>query len=132
MPSRVEGLERLKAKVLGRLTAAAKAETKKANKKNADEFEQLVRQHLPKGDDKNGHLVETLHQEDSGETGVAVVLGDAAHPYPLHLEAGHRNKDGSHTPGKPVWNPARQVMKKRAKGRAARAASKAVKDMVGS
>lgn len=131
MATRVEGLERLRAKVLGRLTQAAKAEMKAANQKSADEFAAAVRLALPKGDAEDGHLADTLEVKDSAksETGVEVSLGDADHPYPFHLEGGHRNKDGSHTPAKPTWNPAKRAVAKRAKSRGQRAANKVIKGL---
>lgn len=129
MASRVEGLERFKRKVQQRLTPKAKEISKKANRRNAQEFDGLVRRALKRGDPARGHLVDTLAMEDVGETGVQNSLGDAAHPYPMHLEGGHRNADGSHTAPQPTWNPAKVVMKKKAKARANRAASEAVKSM---
>lgn len=125
--TRVEGLEALRAKVLDRFPEAAKEEMRKANEKNAQEFEAGVRRIIPKGDPKNGNLVDTLNTAAEGETGFRVTIGGPGAPYPLHLEAGHRNADGSHTPAKPFWNPTKRVLAKRARGRANRGMNKAVK-----
>lgn len=129
----VEGLERLRAKVLQRLPAKAKALIATANDKNADEFVETVRRIIPKGDAADGHLVDTLEKipaKDS-ETGVAVTIGGPDQPHPLHLEGGHRARDGSHVAAKPFWNPAKAVLRKRARGRASRAMSAAVKSITG-
>lgn len=127
--TRVEGLKRLRQKVMQRLPDAAREEMRKANLKNADEFEATVRRIVPKGDPADGRLVETLHQHDvpDSPTAVAVTIGGPDQKHPMHLEGGHRAPDGSHVPGKPYWNPAKRVMAKRAKGRAGRALNKAVK-----
>lgn len=131
MATKVEGLARLRAKVLQRFPAAVKADMKAANRKNAEEFAATVRRIIPKGDPKDGQLVETLQISDAegSETGVEVTIGGPSAPHPLHLEAGHRNRDGSHTAAKPFWNPAKRTMSKKAKGRANRVANKAIKGL---
>jgi hypothetical protein len=129
----VEGLERLRAKVLQRLPAKAKALLTAANDKSADEFLETVRRIIPHGDGADGHLVDTLEKipaKDS-ETGVAVTIGGPDQPHPLHLEGGHRAADGSHVPAKPFWNPAKAVLRKRARNRAGRAMNAAVKSITG-
>lgn len=125
----IQGMSRWQAKIRARLPAALKAEVKAANGKSADEFEKLVRRILPRGDGDDGHLADTLVKEDASgsDTGVQVSIGSPEHPYPLHLEAGHRAKDGTHVAGKPAWNPAQRVLAKRHKGRVNRAANKAIK-----
>lgn len=130
--AKVEGLERLRQRVLSRLPAAAKAEIRKANERTAADFMKTVQRIIPKGDPERGHIVDTLRSEPvAASTGVAVTIGDAAHPYPLHLEAGHKAPDGSHVPGKPAWNPAKRLARKRHKGRAARALRAAIKITAG-
>lgn len=133
MATRVEGLERLRKRVLDRLPAELKAEIKKANDKSADEFMGTIRRIIPKGDPKDGNLVDTLTKFEprDSETGVGVSIGGADQPHPMHLEGGHRAPDGSHVPAKPFWNPAKRVLAKRIKGRATRAANKAVKAIAG-
>ena len=127
--TRVEGLERLKRR-LADLSEAGRAEILKANQRNADEFADTVRKIIPKGNPEDGNLVDTLEvKPGETETGVLVTIGGPDQPHPLHLEAGHRNPDGSHTPAKPYWNPAKRVLKKRARGRASRALNKAIKDV---
>lgn len=130
MANRVENLDRLKRRALSVLPAQAVQQLKKAHNTNADEFMGLVRQAIPEGDDRRDpHLIETLKKEDAAgsTTGVAVSIGGPEAPYPLHLEGGHRTASGSHVPAKPAWNPARQVIRKRAKSRSARAMNAAVK-----
>lgn len=128
--TRVEGFERLKARIKA-LPEAAKKELKIANERNAAEFEALVRSIIPVGDPENGHLRDSLAKgAGETETGVLVTIGGPRAPYPLHLEAGHRNPDGSHTPAVPYWNPSKRVLRKKQKGRASRALNKAVKAIV--
>lgn len=132
--TKVTRLQQLRAKVLHRLPQSARAEIQAANQKNAEEFVATVEPIIPRGDPANGNLVDTLviRPGDRSSTAVVVSIGDKAHPHPLHLEAGHRNKDGTHTPAKPYWNPAKRVVTKRAKGRASRAANKAIKAVAAS
>lgn len=132
MTTRIDGLDRLRARVLVRLPKALKEDLKAANEKSADEFMGLVRKVIPKGDPTNGNLVDTLRtiDEPGSETGVRVIIGGMGEQiHPMHLEGGHRAPDGSHVPGKPYWNPAKRVLAKRIKGRATRAANKAVKSI---
>jgi hypothetical protein len=131
MASRTEGLERFRQRVLSRLPEAAKAEIRKANNTNADEFIAGIRRIIPHGDPVNGNLVDTLAKRQGTGTGVIVSIGSKDQPHALHLEAGHKAPDGSHVPPKPFWNPTKRVMRKRIKGRAARAMNKAVKMVSG-
>jgi hypothetical protein len=130
MASRVEGLQRLRQKVLDRFPKAARDVMREANEKSATEFESTVRRIAPKGDDLAPELLETLEKRpgdvEFGGLGVLVTIGGPQAPYPLHLEAGHKARDGSHVPPKPFWNPAKRVVSKRHKGRAARALRKAI------
>lgn len=130
--AKVQGLERLRNKVLQRLPTEARAKLDAANSRNADEFLARVAIVVTKGDPKDGNLVDTLKKEksDRSETGYAVSIGGPDQPHPMHLEGGHRAPDGSHVPGKPYWNPTKRVMKKRARARNARAASAAIKAAV--
>ena len=130
---KIEGMERWKAKVGSRLSPALKAQMKADNGKSADEFMKLVARNIPRGDPKDGHLADSLKKEDAtrSETGVAVSIGDAAHPYPMHLEGGHRTANGKHVPGKPFWNPAKRVLVKRHRSRSARGVNKVIKAMAG-
>jgi hypothetical protein len=132
--TRTEGLRRLRQKVLERLPAAAREEMRRANDRSADEFEATVRRALNGlGDDQAPELESTLEKRpgDPGEVGVIVSIGGPQAPYPLHLEAGHKARDGSHVPPKPFWNPSKAVVSKRHRGRARRALSKAVKITAG-
>jgi hypothetical protein len=133
--SRTEGIKKFVQQVASRLPAAAKAQLKAANEKSADEFVSTLERILPVGDERRGHIRDTLKKRDGdpefGGVGVLVSLGDAAHPYPLHLEAGHKAADGSHVPGKPAWNPAKRIVAKKHKARIARAANKAIKIATG-
>lgn len=130
--TRTEGLTEFRQKVLSRLPQAAKDQMAKANEKSADEFVALIERIIPRGEDEGGHLADTLVKEAiPGGVGFKVSLGDAAHPYPLHLEGGHLAPDGSHVPPVPFWNAARHQVAKRHKGRASRAIGKAVKIVFG-
>lgn len=131
--TRVEGLKRFRAKVLGRLPKAARDQMRQANEKNADEFMGLVRRIIPKGDPEDGRLVDTLRKEDDrlSEVGVRVTIGgqETGQKHPMHLEGGHRAADGTHVPGKPFWNPSKTVTTKRAYARNRRSRNKVVKEM---
>lgn len=132
--TRTEGLRRLsrRARIL---PAVGRAEIAAANDKSADDFVALVRRIIPKGDTEQPELESTLAKQagsaEDGETGVTVSIGGPQAPYPLHLEGGHRAANGKHVPGRPFWNPARQVTNKRHKSRAARALRKAIKASIG-
>lgn len=115
--TRTEGLERLKARIAG-LPAAAKAKMRLANEDSARFMWGSVRIALKRGDPKGGHLEDTVRVEKGQtETGYLTKVGDAAHPYPLHLEGGHKAPDGSHVPPNPFWNPARKRALKRHKSK---------------
>lgn len=130
--TRVQGLARMRKRVLQRYPAAAREEIKKANDRNADEFMGLVKRIIPKGDPRDGNLVDTLEKRDGEDTGVLVTIGGPAAPYPLHLEGGHRAPDGTHVPATPYWYPAKRVLLKKTRGRASRAMTKAAKIAAGS
>jgi hypothetical protein len=102
---------------------------KAANKKSADEFMALVRMAIPQDREntKHSHLVDTLQEADVGEAGVSVSIGDAEHPYPAHLEFGHRSRSGTHVEARPAWFPAKRVVKKRSHDRILRAERAAIK-----
>jgi hypothetical protein len=125
--SRIENLARLRTKILKLGGPQAVSTLKAANQKNADEFKGVVARIVPRDDD--AALLGTLTSYDVGPTGAAVAIGDAHHPYPLHLEAGHRNSDGSVTPAKPFWNPAKREQRKRWKSRSERAARSVAKSI---
>lgn len=127
--AKTEGMAALRKRILETLPKATKDKMREANEKNATEFRDLVARTVPHGHPESPNLGQTLTMGPAtrSEIGVAVSIGGPEAPYPLHLEAGHRTKQGKHVPGKPFWNPAKQVLKKRAKGRAARALTAAVK-----
>lgn len=124
--TRTEGLAQMRQRVLNRFPAAARDEIQKANERSADEFEATIRRIIPKGDAEAPELLDTLRKYPGDQVGVFVSLGSAEAPYPLHLEAGHKAPDGSHVPPKPFWNPAKRLVAKKHRGRAARALRKAV------
>lgn len=129
--TKVENLKIWRQRMIGVLPKAARDELREANEKSADQFMETIRRILPVGEPERGHLLATLSKRagdpEFGGLGVIVSLGDAAHPYPLHLEAGHKAADGSHVPPKPFWNPAKRLVSKTHRGRAQRALTKAVK-----
>lgn len=130
-------LDRLRAKVLGKLPAAAKSKLKAANVKNADDFFGRVQPLIPREDGSDprrspGTLASTLTKGEQGELGAFVALGGPAAPYALHLEAGHRTKNGATVPPKRFWNPVRRLMRKTARSRQTRAIREAAKIAAGS
>lgn len=129
--ARTEGLAKLRATLLARLPSEARAEMRKANEKSADDFMQTIRKIIPEGDAEAPELIDTLAKQNVDEVAVEVSIGGPSAPYPLHLEAGHKARDGSHVPPKPFWNPAKRVVSKRHKGRAARALRKAIQTAAG-
>jgi hypothetical protein len=133
--TKTENLQRWRQKVLERFPDAAREQMRQANDKSADEFMATIRRIIPEGDADAPELISTLEKRAGdagfGGLGVVVSIGGPAAPYPLHLEAGHKARDGSHVPAKPFWNPAKRVTTKRHKGRAARALRKAVQITTG-
>jgi hypothetical protein len=104
-----------------------------ANLKNASEFTALVRSAVPQDPkSRGGHLAATIAQTSVGRVGVQVSIGDSTHPYPAHLEFGHRSRGGEHVPAKSFWYPAKRVLKKRAHTRILRAQRAAIKAAVAS
>jgi hypothetical protein len=124
--AKVQGLANLEAKLLRLGGPEFEKKIKDANSKNADEFLALVRSIIPRGTE-DSHLANTLQRFDQGPTGAGVSIGDAEHKYPLHLEAGHRNKGGQHVPGKAYWFPAKRLQSKRWRARTRRAANAMIK-----
>lgn len=116
-PVRVEGLERLKAKI-ARLPPVAKQKMAKKNEESARLMWGAARVRLDRGDPERGHLEDTLRVEKGQtETGYLVRVGGPGQPYPLSLEAGHKAPDGSHVPPQPFWYPAKaEVAKKHKRG----------------
>jgi hypothetical protein len=109
------------------------ARLKAANQKSADEFAALVRSAVPQDPrSRDGHLAGTIQEASAGVVGVQVSIGSEDHPYPAHLEFGHRARDGKHVPGKAFWYPAKRVIQKRARTRMLRAQRAAIKAAVAS
>lgn len=129
MANRVEGLDRLKAKI-AKLSQTARDQMTKANSKNADEFLAKVASIVPRsGDAKGGDLGATLVKEPGEtETGFKVAIGGPDAPYPAHLEFGHIGPDGQKVEAVPYWYPAKRVLRKRFEGRRNRALKQAVDD----
>ena len=117
----MEGLKRFKARTLALAGPKAEAALRRANELNARDFHALVLRIVPRGDPEGGQLADTLRIEARPPTGTAVSIGSDAHPYPFHLEFGHKLPDGTHVPGKAYWVPAKRVSKKKMQGRLARA-----------
>jgi hypothetical protein len=116
---RVEGLERLKAKI-ARLPSAAKKKMAAKNEESARLMWGAARIRLTRGDPERGHLEDTLKVvKGATETGYLVRVGGPGNPYPLSLEVGHRASDGSHVPAEPFWYPSkREVAAKHKRGMA--------------
>jgi hypothetical protein len=131
--AKVLGLDSLRDKMLRLAGPEGKAQLKAANEKSAKEFMNLVRIACPRDDDAGGHLIDTLTQEERGEVGVTVSIGreGGEFGYPLHLEAGHKAKNGKHVPPKPFWFPSLRVLRRRSAGRGQRAIRVVVKAIAG-
>jgi hypothetical protein len=133
--TRTEGLQRFRQKVIQKFPDAARQVMADANNKTADDFMATIRRIIPEGDADAPELIATLEKRQGdpeyGGLGVVVSIGGPDAPYPLHLEGGHKARDGSHVPPKPFWNPAKRLAAKRHKGRAARALRKAVQITTG-
>jgi hypothetical protein len=132
---KVEGLASLEAKIHKLAGPQMMAALRAANEKNAEEFRSLVASICPRGDDAKAggrHLVDTLEKKAVGPMGFEVSIGNQGSRYPLHLEAGHRDRGGGHVPGKPFWRPALRVQRTRWRRRTARAVGAAAKQIVGS
>lgn len=113
--ARVEGLERLKAKI-ARLPPTAKKNMTDLNQDSARRMRNAAMVRLDRGDPQRGHLEDTLRVEKGQtETGFLVRVGGQGQPYPLHLEAGHKAPDGSHVAPRPFWYPAKRETLKRHK-----------------
>ena len=127
---RVANLARFKARLLAIVDPQAIATLRKANAKNAQDFRDTVARSVPRGDPEDGQLVDTLTVREYPPTATGVSIGDEKHPYPLHLETGHRARDGTHVPGKKYWFPSKQATKKRAHNRLLRAERAIIKSAV--
>jgi hypothetical protein len=105
---RVEGFERLKAKI-SRLPAAAKKRMSDANHDAARRQVNAARIRIDRGPHEHGHLEETLKVvEGQTETGWYATVGGGEQDYPLSLEGGHKAPDGTHVPPNPFWYPSRR------------------------
>jgi hypothetical protein len=120
-------IERMRTRMLAIVGPKAEAMILKANELSAKQFAATVRRAIPRGDPKGGELVNTIVTEQPTRVGVSVSIGNPEVPYPLHLETGHRARDGTHVPGKAYWFPAKQVTKKSARNRVLRAERAAIK-----
>jgi len=124
-------LARMRARVLALAGPESEAAMLKANTGRAKLMAQTVRSALPRGDPANGNLVDTLASHVISSTGVEVAIGGPGAPYPLHLEVGHRARDGTHVRGKPFWFPAKRVTKKSSLSRIVRVERAAIKKITG-
>jgi len=127
--AKIVGGENLKAKAKFVLTTKGMSILQKANIANAKQFADLVRTAIPQDPEshRGAHLVDTLEQTSVPPTGAQVSIGTAAVPYPLHLETGHRARDGSHVPAKAYWFPAKRVVQKGSRARTLRSYRAAIK-----
>jgi hypothetical protein len=121
---KVANIQRSRERILSLASPAQIAKLKAANQQNADEMRTTVARIVPR---EHGELAATLNTYSLGVVAVATAIGNTETPYPLHLEAGHRNHGGSHTPGKPFWNPAARVQRKRWAQRVRRAGNDIIK-----
>jgi hypothetical protein len=123
--------EHLRRKLLAIIGPKAEAEIGKANMQNAEDMARTARSAVPRGDPELGHLANTITARQTTTTAAEASIGDENYHYPLHLEVGHRARDGSHVPAKAFWFPSRRLVKKRTYGRLARAERKAIKAIAG-
>jgi len=78
--ARVANLARLKKKILALAGPEQEALMLKANTANAQDMARLVRQIIPRGDERDGHLADTLTLQQLDATAVEVGIGNPAHP----------------------------------------------------
>lgn len=135
----VKGLEEWKAAILGRLVPVAKERIRQANSESADDLVEQVREaisHTTPPKEAEGHvpLEQTLRKEDHGEVGFRVSVGGPEAPYPLHLDAGHMARDGTHVEAQPFWYVSLRFLSRSRRNRrtaAHRAAVKATAEAAG-
>lgn len=106
----------------------AEAEAKRACDVAADELVARVKAAVPRGDPRNGHIVDSVQKYQKDEHTVAVKIGGDATPYAAALEFGHAAPDGSRVPPQKVFFPQVRVINKRHGRRIRRWFRKAIKD----
>ncbi len=124
--ARIGGLDRLKRK-LEQLPTVLKDELRAAVEQSANEMADRVRNNLPTGPDERGHIRDSVRVSDGKhELAKKVTMGGEGFEYGPALEFGHAN-GSKHTPGVPVFFPARRVSSKRHRARVRRAYRRGVK-----
>lgn len=108
--------------------AAASEEAKRACKVSADELVNRIKAAVPRGDPRNGHIVDSVHSYQVDENTIAVKIGSEATPYAAALEFGHAAPDGSRVPPQKVFFPQVRVINKKHGRRIRRWFRKAIKD----
>ena len=106
----------------------AEAEAKRACQVSADELVQRVKNAVPKGDPRGGHIQDSVHSYQKDEHTIAVKIGGGATPYAAALEFGHAAPDGSRVPPQKVFFPSVRIINKRHGRRIRRWFRKAIKD----
>ncbi len=119
--------------ILEKLSPALKARMSAINERAAKDHAALVARIIPVGDPERGNLVTTLKVEPSERQEVAflVSIGGPQNPYPMHLEVGHRARDGSHVEGLNYWFPPRRIVQRRRRAAAKAAMQDAIDDLTG-
>jgi hypothetical protein len=94
--------------------------------KSTDEAVNKIKNNLPTGPERNGHIRDTVKAE-RGRTvmTIDVVMGSAEQPYPAGLEWGHM-VHGKHVPAQPVFFPAIKIVRKKHRARMRRAIKKVI------
>lgn len=119
MPSRVEGRERLKAR-LQAIPGRMRAEVRAAIEKSADELVGMQQRLAPVDD---GVLRDSIRKEPGDhDLAVAVKAGSDAAFYARFVEFGTQR-----TPAQPFFFPAYRALRKRIRARISRAVRKAVR-----
>ncbi|MGQ2972064.1 MAG: HK97 gp10 family phage protein [Brevundimonas mediterranea] len=106
----------------------AASEARRACQVSADELVQRVKNSVPKGDPRNGHITDSVHAYKKDEDTFAVKIGGEATPYAAALEFGHTAPDGSRVPPQKVFFPNVRVINKKHGRRIRRWFRKAIKD----
>jgi hypothetical protein len=106
----------------------AQAEARRACSVSADELVQRVKAAVPRGDPRNGHIVDSVEKFQDGPDTFGVRIGGDATPYAAALEFGHAAPDGTRVPPQKVFFPSVKIINKRHGRRIRRWFRKAIKD----
>jgi len=121
------GLEKLQAQ-LAQLPPAVTAELNRVLEQQAQKLAAHMRAIAPRDDE--GKLVASIRVEKRRDLAYAVIVDapdDRGHPFPAHVEYGHRTVSGAHVSAKPFFWPTLRLYRKRLNSAIKRAARKGMK-----